>query len=216
MNFEKLKNFLKKNYKKIIVACLIFCLVSNKAYEKFTVTEALDGMKATEKKVNDMVINAAANHIDLKSKIRLSGKWSSYPDKAKDQAEIANDKGEYKTLMIVGNKSSGTRKVGIWDHLDVHGNQDVTGSVTAKGNVNAKKFCIGKTCIDENHLQMLTGQRDVAIKSIKYDKYLRPLKMNTDKHKVVASKGNHDHHLDKAVIASGGKGNDEKMRLYKY
>ena len=149
-------------------------------------------MKLTEKKVNDMY-------------------YSVDKDWNKSKKNIYSQK----SIKAEGNVSA-NEDVIAKKNVRASGNVNAKKDVNASGNVNAKKFCIGKTCIDESHLQMLTGTRDVAIKSIKYNKYLKPLKMNTDKHKVVASKGNHDHHLDKAVIASGSKGNDEKMRLFKY
>ncbi len=67
------------------------------------------------------------------NKLRFSNKWTGWPDNAKDQAEISNDPA-FGKLMIVGNKSSGEgiRKVGVWDHLDVHGNQYTTGTTKAK------------------------------------------------------------------------------------
>ena len=154
MDFKKL---IVKNIKKIIIICLIFLILSKKVSENFTTTQALDAVAATETKVNNMVINAGADHIDLKSKIRLSKSWSGYPDKATDQAEISNDTGLKKKLMIVGNKSSGTRKVGVWDHLDVHGNQGITGSLAVNGNVKGKRLCIGGTCVDENVLKRLNN-----------------------------------------------------------
>lgn len=70
--------------------------------------------------------------------------WSG--NSTKTMSQIANDTKGQKKLMIVGNSSSGTRKVGIWDQLDVHGN-----------------FCIGNTCINENHLKALRGERDVYL-----------------------------------------------------
>ena len=54
--------------------------------------------------------------------IRFTSGWSGFPDSATNQAEISNDTGTYKTLMIVGNKSAGGgRKVSIWDRLEVNG-----------------------------------------------------------------------------------------------
>jgi len=138
---KNIRKFLKKNYKKIIVVCLIMLLLSNKMYEKFTTAQALDAVKSTETKVNNMVLNAGANHIDLKSKIRLSGKWSAYPDDAKDQAEISNDRGDYQALMLVGNKSAGgNRKVRLWDHLRVHGSQEVDSNLKVKGTSSQNRI----------------------------------------------------------------------------
>ncbi len=61
--------------------------------------------------------------------LRFTSAWSGFPDQAANQAEISNDTLNYKSLMIVGNRSSGTRKVSIWDRLDVNGNIQVNGDV---------------------------------------------------------------------------------------
>lgn len=56
--------------------------------------------------------------------IALTSAWSNFPAGATDRAEISNDTGTYKTLMIVGNRSNdgATRKVSVWDLLQVNGN----------------------------------------------------------------------------------------------
>ncbi len=60
--------------------------------------------------------------------IRFTSSWSGFPDLAPNQAEICNDTTNYKTLMIVGNKSGNQgRKVSIWDRLEVNGNLNVNG-----------------------------------------------------------------------------------------
>jgi hypothetical protein len=50
--------------------------------------------------------------------------------------------------MLVGNKSGGVRKVGVWDRLEVHGNQSIDGDLRigqwtiyqkADGNLEFKK-----------------------------------------------------------------------------
>ena len=166
MNFKDIENFLKNNYKIMIICALVYLLMSNKS-EKFTVTEALDSMKSTQATVNSIASKVDQNYVDLKSKIRLSNRWTKYPDQGTDQAEISNDTGTYKKLMIVGNKSSKTRKVGIWDHLDVHGNQDVTnsfsaGKIESRGDVKGKRICIGATCIDENDLKKMKSSRMIG------------------------------------------------------
>ena len=64
--------------------------------------------------------------------IRVSKGWNGYPDSGTDRAEISNDTGTFKKLMIVGNKSAGTGKrvVGVWDRLDVHGELCINDSCT--------------------------------------------------------------------------------------
>ncbi len=54
--------------------------------------------------------------------IRFTSVWSGFPDAVTNQAEISNDTGNYKTLMIVGNSSANLgRRVSIWDRLEVNG-----------------------------------------------------------------------------------------------
>ncbi|SVA26109.1 uncharacterized protein METZ01_LOCUS78963 [marine metagenome] len=214
MNFEKLKNFLKKNYKKIIVACLIFCLVSNKAYEKFTVSEALDGMKATEKKVNDAFSkvdkdnvsfdkNVSMNkHLDMKNNIALNKnqiRLASVSDanhvifynKDVDGPEIKG----YKGISLATVEGGVKRVVEIKkDSMKVNG-----------------KICIGGTCIDESHLQMLTGARDVYILSQKNKKYLQNGNFTSN-----VKGSDHSHNLSAVGEFDGKiKGGHEKMRLHK-
>lgn len=62
--------------------------------------------------------------------IRFTSAWSGFPDQADNQAEICNDTTNYKSLMIVGNKSGKQgRKVSIWDRLDVNGLLQVNGDL---------------------------------------------------------------------------------------
>jgi hypothetical protein len=66
------------------------------------------------------------------NKLRLSNQWSEFA--SNEGAEISNDTKDYKTLMIVGNKSAGgTRSVGVWDKLTVHG-----------------QLCVSDKCVDKN------------------------------------------------------------------
>jgi hypothetical protein len=62
--------------------------------------------------------------------IRFTSKWSGFADAS--SAEISNDTDNYKTLMIVGNKSAdgSSRKVSVWDRLEIHGTLSVTGNAT--------------------------------------------------------------------------------------
>ena len=55
-----------------------------------------------------------------KNPILFSSEWSRFSDA--NSAEIANETKDFKSLMILGNQSSGAeRRVGVWDRLDVHG-----------------------------------------------------------------------------------------------
>jgi hypothetical protein len=65
--------------------------------------------------------------------IRFTSAWSGFPDGTgvTNQAEISNDTGAYKSLMIVGNKSGGgtTRRVQVYDQLEVKGALFVSGAL---------------------------------------------------------------------------------------
>ncbi len=60
--------------------------------------------------------------------LNFTARWTGTPDRgATNVAEIANDIGTYKTLMLVGNRSGGSvRRVGVWDRLEVNGTLHVT------------------------------------------------------------------------------------------
>jgi cytoskeletal protein CcmA (bactofilin family) len=70
--------------------------------------------------------------------IRFTSSWSGFPDPVTNQAEICNDTGNYKTLMIVGNKSAGGgRRVSVWDKLEVNGDLNVTGQLEVNGRIKS-------------------------------------------------------------------------------
>src|SRR5215217_5442745 len=74
--------------------------------------------------------------------IRVSSGWTGFPDAVTNQAEISNDTGTYKTLMIVGNRSAGVgRRVSIWDRLEVNGSafKPGGGSWSSLSDVRVKK-----------------------------------------------------------------------------
>jgi len=67
------------------------------------------------------------------NKLKFSTQWTGFPDDKKDGAEISNDTDNYKTLMIVGNKSAGgPRSVSVWDKLTVNG-----------------QLCVEDKCVDK-------------------------------------------------------------------
>jgi hypothetical protein len=74
--------------------------------------------------------------------VRFTSAWSGSPDGAgvTNRAEISNDTGTYKTLMIIGNKSAGLkRRVSVWDRLEVNGLLTVTEAITpSAGNSSAR------------------------------------------------------------------------------
>ena len=69
--------------------------------------------------------------------IKLTGRWTGWPNGARDRAEISNDTAQFKTLMLVGNKSAGgSRKVSVWDQLEFNGNLNVTNTLSVQKGVD--------------------------------------------------------------------------------
>jgi hypothetical protein len=67
-------------------------------------------------------INGQATLLTASNPLLFTSTWSGFPDARTNGSEISNDTNAYKTLMIIGNRSSGEgRRVGIWDILDVNG-----------------------------------------------------------------------------------------------
>jgi hypothetical protein len=175
-----MNKFLKKNYKKIIIVCLIMLIFSNKMYENFSTSDALDAVAATEEKVNNIFTEIKENEVTL--------------DK-----QLINNKG----LHVKGNISLDKTKILLAgsndDNHSISYNKDIDGPqikgyagirfATADGGVKTVvsinknkelkvhngKICINNTCLDENHLKMLTdgfyfkqvgGKGDVHKKNI--------------------------------------------------
>ncbi|GLS06196.1 hypothetical protein GCM10007860_33660 [Chitiniphilus shinanonensis] len=71
--------------------------------------------------------------------LRLSSGWTAQPDGNRIWSEISNDVTNYKTLMIIGNKSNDgtTRRVSVWDRLEVNGSLSVTKAMTVGGLLEA-------------------------------------------------------------------------------
>ena len=83
------------------------------------------------------------------------------------------------------------------------------------------KLCIGDSCLEKKHIEMLIGNRDFWLKSEKNNKYLRNFDY-THNHKADGkpsrgpkhSHGNlFDTKINKLGMFIGGKGNEEKFRL---
>ncbi len=68
--------------------------------------------------------------------LRFTSGWSGFTELSSRNSEISNDTSGYKTLMIVGNRSGGqSRKVSVYDNLDVNGSLVVTGNMQARGAI---------------------------------------------------------------------------------
>lgn len=94
------------------------------------------GIAATDPK-DRLEVKGPARLLTDANPLRFTSAWSGFPDSTTNQAEISNDTGDYKTLMIVGNRSAGLgRRVSVWDRLEVNGFLEVRGK-TRTGNARA-------------------------------------------------------------------------------
>lgn len=77
---------------------------------------------------SDLTVNNNTNPL------KFTSSWSNFTGGAIDRAEISNDTGTYKTLMIVGNRSNNAniRRVSVWDRLEVNGDLTVQGNLTVR------------------------------------------------------------------------------------
>ncbi|HEU0015552.1 MAG TPA: hypothetical protein VFQ45_17885 [Longimicrobium sp.] len=90
----------------------------------------------TEAPQDRLHVHGALRILSDSNPVRFTSGWSGFPDQAPNQAEIANDTGSYKTLMLVGNKSAGgPRRVSVWDRLEVNGTLAVTSDTALGGSL---------------------------------------------------------------------------------
>jgi hypothetical protein len=80
----------------------------------------------------DVAGNLRVNAFTGGNPIRFTSGWTGFPGSATNHAEIANDIGTFKSLMIVGNRSNDAaiRRVSVWDRLDVNGDLNVVGTIS--------------------------------------------------------------------------------------
>ena len=79
-----------------------------------------------------------------RSPLRISGAWTGFADSSANKAEICNDTGTYKQLMVVGNGAGGAgRVVGIWDHLNVAGRARVVTGISINNATATRALQIG-------------------------------------------------------------------------
>jgi hypothetical protein len=81
-----------------------------------------------------MDVTGNVEFLSTSNPIRVSSGWTGFPDAVNNKAEISNDTGTYKTLMIVGNRSAGLgRRVSVWDRLEVNGSLEANGDISIRG-----------------------------------------------------------------------------------
>ena len=174
--------FFKKNIKKIIIICLIFLILSKKVSENFTTTQALDAVKSTEKKVNDIFYSVDKN-------------WN------KTKKGIYSEKNiEAKVDVLAG------RNVNITESVNAKRDVNAGRNVNATGNVNGKKLCLDGVCIKKEHLQILLGTRHFFMANDEKDRFLWNGVMNDDYSKAEFKPGWADKRKRLFIYTSPGRG----------
>jgi len=148
MNFK----IIKKNYKKIIIVCLIMLILSYKISENFTTTQALDAVKSTEKKVNDVYSKVDKDRVTIKKQLHMDNILSL--EAKQIRLKNAGDANH----VIFYNKDIDGPEIKGWNGISL-----ATGTGGAKRVVEIRKdymkvngkICINGTCLDENALKHL-------------------------------------------------------------
>lgn len=106
---------------------------------------ARDGLTAT------LALDKSGN-VDIGlNPLRISSGWTGSPDSVTNRAEISNDTGAHKTLMIVGNTSANMgRRVSVWDRLEVNGVLTVSNAFQLGDGTVFNKFQTGTTPLGSN------------------------------------------------------------------
>ncbi|ACL75869.1 tail fiber domain-containing protein [Ruminiclostridium cellulolyticum] len=125
-----------KYYPKYGEACTLEIGTSNDSNDNICILTPSNVGVGTYTPMDKLDVVGTTRFLSGLNPIRFTAKWSGFPDTGSRNAEICNDTYDYKTLMIVGNRSSGQgRKVSIWDRLDVNGPLKATGNIQARGAI---------------------------------------------------------------------------------
>jgi len=158
MNFKNIENYLKKNYKFVIIICLfLFLIMSDK--ENFSTSDALNAVKSTEKKVNEIFSHVDANKATMKKHLHLNNHLSLQ----EKQIRIKNA-GDANHVIFYNKGIDGPEMKG-WNGISL-----ATGVGGAKRVVEIKKdymkvnakLCVGGTCINEDDLKKMKSSRMIG------------------------------------------------------
>jgi hypothetical protein len=121
---------------------------NNVGTELFRITAAGDAGIGTATPADKLDVFGSARLLSGGNPLRFTSAWSDFPNSATNRAEICNDTGGFRTLMIVGNRSNNgvTRRVSVWDTLEVNGLLQVIGDtrlITPRLQLGAKWLLSG-------------------------------------------------------------------------
>ena len=114
--------------------------------------------RSSSKKQNTIEMNVNDGSLNLTGSLNVNGKLitpNGHTIESVGRQHISGSE-----LLYLLNKSG----VIIGKEWGGNGNLQVQGELNVTGPIKGKQICLGGTCIDESHLQMLTGARSVALK----------------------------------------------------
>jgi hypothetical protein len=141
-------------------------LFSNKMYENFSTTDALNAVASTEKKVNEMVSTVDGSHVRFPKKIVL--------DKGLAMGSLKMAPGNWLDygIEVPANKKLGIHAPGAAS-MELHVDGKINGHQINGHDINGNRFCIDGVCINKTHLEMLTGKRHHFISNYKKNRFMK-------------------------------------------
>jgi hypothetical protein len=125
-----------KYYPRSGEACTLELGTSNDGDDNISIITSGNAGFGTYTPYDKLDVSGITRIMSASNPIRFTSSWSGFPDISSRNAEICNDIGTYKTLMIIGNSSGGQgRRVSIWDRLDVNGSMLVTTNLEVSGAI---------------------------------------------------------------------------------
>ncbi len=118
-----------KYYANIGEACNLEIGTSNDANDNIVLMASGNVGIGTKTPADKLDVNGNMRVLSGTNPIRFTSVWDGSSSLISNQAEICNDVTRYKSLILVGNKSSGKRKVSVWDNLDVNGSLTLNGDL---------------------------------------------------------------------------------------
>lgn len=118
-----------KYYAHMGEACNLEIGISNDANDNIALMASGNVGIGTKTPADKLDVNGNMRVLSGTNPIRFTSVWDGSSSLISNQAEICNDVTRYKSLILVGNKSSGKRKVSVWDNLDVNGSLTLNGDL---------------------------------------------------------------------------------------
>lgn len=118
-----------KYYARTGEACNLEIGTSNDSNDNICLMTSGNVGIGTYKPADLLDVNGNMRVLSGTNPIRFTSSWDGASSLVSNQAEICNDISREKALILIGNKSSGRRKVSVWDDLYVNGSLTLNGDL---------------------------------------------------------------------------------------